>query len=155
MDNSSIEKMAAAAWDDKYALGIPVIDEQHKKLVGLCEQFRIELRRQQESGSSGWQQALSSVLRETTQYTQFHFDAEEKILQAVGYKDLEHHKQCHREFVGKLTQMLTTFQGATLHSALEFLAYLKEWIITHIAYEDRNYVPYVMDYYRRSKAVGG
>lgn len=155
MEEKSIEKMAMAAWDDKYYLGIPIIDEQHKKLVGLCEQFRIELRRQQSSDGSGWQQALSSVLRETVQYTKFHFDAEEKILQTVGYKELEHHKQCHQEFVGKITQMLVTFQGATLHSALEFLAYLKEWIITHIAYEDRNYVPYVMEYYRKSKLPEG
>ena len=24
-------------WDDKFLIGIPVIDEQHKKLIQLCE----------------------------------------------------------------------------------------------------------------------
>lgn len=26
-------------WDDKFLIGIPVIDEQHKKLIQLCEDF--------------------------------------------------------------------------------------------------------------------
>lgn len=153
-DSIKDEALLKAAWEDKYTLGIPVIDEQHKKLVVLCERFRIELRKQQDSGGSGWQQALAAVLRETVQYTKFHFDAEEKILRAAGYSDFEHHVQCHKEFVGKLTDMLVSFQGTTMQRAFDFLAYLKEWILTHIAYEDRNYVKPVLEYYRKTKSEG-
>lgn len=140
-------------WEDKYNLGIPVIDEQHRKLVDLCNELYEGLKQHRANEGEGWQTVLSNTLREAVQYTKFHFDAEEKILMAAGYKNLAHHKQCHVEFVDALTKVLFSFQKATLQTAFEFSAYLKEWVLTHIAYEDRLYVQCVFDYYQRMQSA--
>ena len=136
-------------WENKYNLGIPVIDEQHKKLLDLCNELHKGLLLYRSNEGAGWQTALSSTVREAVQYTKFHFDTEEKILAAVGYKNLAHHKQCHAEFVNTLTQILLTFQDATLQTAFDFCTYLKEWVLTHISYEDRLYVQCVFDYHQK------
>lgn len=133
-------------WDISYELGIPVVDEQHKHLVHLCNKFRDELTNRSVHEGSNWQNALSEALRETVQYTKTHFSTEEKLMQASAYPNYEYHKRCHQEFVETITHILGSFNGATLETAYEFSAYLKEWILTHIAYEDRQFQGHIMEY---------
>ena len=152
-NQSADNKNLWIVWEDKYNLGIPVIDEQHRRLVDLCNELHDKLKQHRANEGAGWQVAMSTTLREAVQYTKFHFEAEEKILTVAGYKNLAHHKQCHVEFVDALTKVLFSFHNASLQTAFEFSAYLKEWILTHIAYEDRLYVQCVFDYYRRTQAV--
>lgn len=133
-------------WDASYELGIPTVDEQHRHLVFLCNKFRAELMNQSSSESAGWQTALSEALRETVQYTKTHFSAEEKLMQASNYPNFEYHRRCHQEFVETITHILESFKAATLQTAFEFAAYIKEWILTHIAYEDRQFQGYVAEY---------
>lgn len=133
-------------WDASYELGIPVVDEQHKHLVHLCNKFRDELTNRSIHEGSNWQNALSEALRETVQYTKTHFSTEEKLMQASAYPNYEYHKRCHQEFVETITHILGSFNGATLETAYEFSAYLKEWVLTHIAYEDRQFQGHIMEY---------
>ena len=141
-------------WDESYELGIPTVDGQHKHLVSLVNRFRSELIKYSSSEEVGWQNALSEALRETVQYTKTHFSAEEKLMQAAGYPDFEYHRRCHQEFVETVTYILGSFQTATLQTAFEFAAYLKEWVLTHIAYEDRQYQQCLVEYSRRMYSPG-
>lgn len=133
-------------WDASYELGISTIDEQHRHLVFLCNKFRAELMNHSSSESVGWQTALSEALRETVQYTKTHFSTEEKLMQASNYPSFEYHRHCHQEFVETITHILESFQAATLQTAFEFATYLKEWVLTHIAYEDRQFQGHIVEY---------
>lgn len=133
-------------WDISYELGIPVVDEQHKHLVYLCNNFRDKLTNRSSNEGATWQNALSEALRETVQYTKTHFSTEEKLMQASAYPNYEYHKRCHHEFIDTITHILESFNIATLETAYEFSAYLKEWILTHIAYEDRQFQAHIMEY---------
>lgn len=138
-------------WDASYELGIPVVDHQHRHLVFLCNKFRTELVNHSSSGNGGWQSALVKVLKETAQYTKTHFATEEKLMQASGYPNFEYHRRCHQEFVETVTTILGSFQSATRETAFEFASYLKEWILTHIAYEDGQFQQCILDYCRRTR----
>ena len=72
-------------WDDAYELGIPTVDEQHRHLVCLCNNFRAELMNHSSREGGGWQTALSEALRETVQYTKNHFIG--SLLNLSGIKD--------------------------------------------------------------------
>ena len=133
-------------WDNAYELGIPTVDEQHRHLVYLCDKFRSELMHHSSREGGGWQTALSEALRETVQYTKTHFSTEEKLMQASGYPGYEYHKRCHQEFVDTITQILESFQVATMQTAFEFSSYLKEWVLTHIAFEDRQFQGHILEY---------
>lgn len=70
-------------WEKKFELGIPAIDEQHRHLVGLCNQLHSETMSRRSPDGKAWRVALSEALRETVSYTRTHFHLEEKLMAAA------------------------------------------------------------------------
>ena len=136
-------------WEKKFELGIPVIDNQHRRLVGLCNSLYLALIDRQELsrvGNAPWQIALSDAIRSTVDYVQTHFRDEEKILTAIEYPELAHHKAQHQYFTAKIMELLTGFHDADVQEAIDLLRFLYNWILEHIAVEDKKYVPAVSAY---------
>lgn len=134
-------------WEKRFELGIPTIDEQHKKLVDLCNDlYMVIVRNKYRATTPGWQEALSDALRATVDYVKTHFADEEKLLAAVGYEGLEQQKAQHHGFTMKIAESLKTFNKATFQDAIDFVKFLYEWILQHIAVSDKQYVPAVMEY---------
>ena len=131
-------------WEKKFELGIPDIDKQHKHLVGLCNQLHGDIM----SGRGGktWRMALSDALRETVSYATTHFSLEEKLMAAAGFDGLPAHKVRHQEFIEKISEMFSSFDTINLQAALEFSKFLYEWILQHIAYEDKLYAKKVLEH---------
>ena len=140
-------------WDKKFELGIPTIDAQHERLVELCNNLYQGIIRQKNSGNAAWQSALSDTLRETVDYILVHFRDEEKLLAAIGYEQINEHKQQHQEFVAKTTETIANFDMATFQTAFDFVKFLYEWVLRHIAYEDKLYVKPVKEYMKKRGAV--
>lgn len=141
-------------WDPKFEIGIPVIDEQHKKLVELCNNSYQALIKQRTSGST-WEQSLSGTLHECVEYVQTHFKDEEKLMAACGYPGFQEHKKVHESFIKKIIETSHSFQGAGAgNSAFKFVKFLYDWILSHIAHEDKLYVKSVLEYYRQKKMQG-
>lgn len=134
-------------WEKRFELGIPTIDAQHKKLVDLCnELYLVIVRNKSRATIPGWQEALSDALRATVDYVKTHFADEEKLLAAVGYEGLEQQKAQHHGFTMKIAESLKTFNKATFQDAIDFVKFLYEWILQHIAVSDKQYVRAVMEY---------
>ena len=59
-------------WDPKFALGIPLIDEQHKHLVELCNKLYTEVMESRAKYGNNnnilWQNALDGTLKECVNY---------------------------------------------------------------------------------------
>ncbi|MBO8451033.1 MAG: hemerythrin family protein [Spirochaetes bacterium] len=141
-------------WDKKFELGIPAIDAQHEHLVELCNNLYQSIIRQKDAGAEGWQVALSEALRETAGYIVIHFRDEEKLLKAAGYANFAPHRQRHQEFIAKTTETITNFDKATFQTAFDFVKFLYDWILRHIAYEDKLYVKTVLEFSRQRAAQG-
>lgn len=137
------------SWDSSYELGIPVIDEQHKQLVALCDKFHGEmLAVRGNAAGPGWKAFFSEALRETAQYASTHFSDEERVMELAQYPNIEFHKECHREFITTVSDILNSFNRVTMQTAMEFSSYLKNWVLFHIAYEDRAFQQHVMEFCR-------
>ncbi len=133
-------------WDKKFELGIPVIDSQHEHLVELCNTLYRSIIHQQKAGAEHWQIALSEALRETAGYIVIHFRDEEKLMKAAGYENFGEHRARHQEFISKVTDTITNFDKATFQTAFDFVKFLYDWILRHIAYEDKLYVKAVVEF---------
>lgn len=134
-------------WEKKFELGIPVIDNQHKQLVHLCNDlYQAVIRNKYRATTPGWHEALADALRETVNYVKTHFSDEEKLLTAVGYSGLDQQKAQHRDFTNKITENLKNFNKATFQDAMNFVRFLYDWILQHIAISDKQYVPAVLEY---------
>lgn len=134
-------------WDKRLELGIPRIDSQHRKLVAMCNELREALMNRQKRSKDEWLVTVGDVLRQAVNYTQTHFTDEEKLMKACGFSGYEAHKQRHKEFVQTITQVLKGFDEMTVTLGFDFADYLRDWVLSHIACEDKQYCPVMRSFY--------
>ena len=85
-------------------------------------------------------------------YIGTHFSDEEKLITVVGYPQADAHKQKHREFTAKIRDTLKSFNEAKFQDAMDFVHFLYDWILEHIAIMDKAYVPAVVKYLEEKKS---
>ncbi len=92
---SRSEKQHYVEWKDEYSVGVKSIDDDHKKLLNLINNFQTAVRYR--TGKAFEKESLDEVIA----YTKYHFDREEKMMQEAGYPDIEAHKEIHRAMIAK------------------------------------------------------
>ncbi len=96
-----------------------------------------------ESYTVGVDDLDDEALNELVDYTKYHFEREEKMMEEAGYPDLAAHKEIHQTMIAKVEEFQEEYQR-TGHEALEGVAtFLSEWLINHINGIDKKYGPYV------------
>ncbi len=126
-------------WNDRFAFGIPEIDEQHQQLFALIEQVNA-LERDVKDGIDCYDEVYN-VLKELEDYTVYHFEEEEKVLESAGYDDLAAHQKEHDSFVLKVKETLTEDLDLRQEGVIRDLSeFLLEWVSNHILYTDAKYV---------------
>ncbi len=133
-------------WDAKFELGIPAIDDQHKKLVLLCNNLYKEIMKSRSGDKIEWEESIKGALKEGADYVQKHFHDEEVLMTAAEYGDFSIHKKEHQEFAKKVLDTVNLFPNITFSDALKFVKFLYDWILSHIAHYDRLFVKSVVDY---------
>ncbi|MDR2746136.1 MAG: bacteriohemerythrin [Treponema sp.] len=136
-------------WDDKYSVGIPLIDEQHKELIRLTN----ELYQGCLAGDDAACDFFFSTIRSAMDYVKCHFSAEEKILENIRYPYLAEHKKQHEDFVLKMVEDVKNFHGGKKFVPNNFVRFLKDWILSHIAISDTQYGRYIMDLKKQGRLV--
>ncbi|MDR2760168.1 MAG: bacteriohemerythrin, partial [Spirochaetaceae bacterium] len=93
-------------WDDRYLVGIPLVDEQHKELIRLTNTLYESCLQGDEAARENFKVAIQG----TVAYVKFHFSAEEQILKNVNYPDFAVHKKEHEEFVKQVLEEVKAFE---------------------------------------------
>jgi hemerythrin len=132
-------------WDDRYSVGIPLIDDQHKKLIEMTNDLYNACLEGSEAASAHFREAA----RSTVDYVKYHFAAEEKILENVKYPGIAAHKKEHESFVMKVLEGVKDFEEGKKFVPNVFVRYLRDWILAHIAVEDKKYADYILDLKRQ------
>jgi hemerythrin len=128
------EILESVVWNDSYSVGVPALDDQHKKLVSMINQLA-DCHAARNCGSSG---ACHEVLARMFDYSQVHFKAEEDYLHRIGYPQLADQKIEHAAFVGKMaTFSMAAAEGVPDEAAVH--RYLKDWLLSHILESDMQY----------------
>lgn len=131
-------------WTQRYELGIPLIDQQHKQLVQLTNNLFLACLNGETTES------FAQAVAEAVDYTKYHFNAEEKLLEQVRYPNIEAHKKEHRDFVNELAQAVQAFKDGKKFVPNNFARYLRDWILTHIAISDKIYADYIFNLKRQN-----
>lgn len=124
--------MSAIEWDESLKVNIPAIDQQHKRLIELIG----DLERGVSDGTGGLM--ISYVFQELIRYVAEHFKDEEELMLRCNFPALTSHRKEHDYYVQTLGELQqATKDGDALSIAA--LAFMKEWILTHIKVTDQEY----------------
>lgn len=131
--------MAYINWNDSLSVKIGTIDNQHKKLIDLLNNFYEGVN----SGSG--KDKLIMLIQGLKNYTIEHFTAEERIMKLHMYPDFDAHKKQHDEFVAKVEDIYSKFVSGKMVLSLEITGFIKTWISQHIQGTDKRYSNYLIE----------
>ncbi|MFC2602374.1 MAG: bacteriohemerythrin [Treponema sp.] len=126
-------------WSDSYALGIPEIDAQHKKLLAIAN----ELYNTATGTEQSFRLDMAKVLRRLTDYTVYHFSAEEAFMRSYGYEESDGHKALHDGFIAEINSQIQKLGTGSREDALRFYVYIANWVLSHIAKSDKMWADFV------------
>lgn len=122
-------------WNTSYSVGNETLDNQHKKLMGLCNKLA------DNGGQSDAQ--FHEILGELSVYAREHFSTEESLLRACGYPLLNTQQEDHADYEKQVIEALAAASSGTLDK-VELQRLLSGWWNDHILISDRDYRSHVM-----------
>jgi hemerythrin len=121
-------------WEEKYSIGISIIDEEHKELIRIMNAAMVAKQHNDNIDE------ISKLLKELTTYALKHFSTEESYMAEFNYPEFQYHKEEHHDFSKKAIEYCNRVIEGDCHIANEILEYLKQWLVSHIQITDKKYV---------------
>lgn len=121
-------------WDDKYSVGISIIDDEHEKLISIMNMAVIL---EQNSNNP---KEITEVLDEMEKYAQTHFATEEAYMVKFNYPDYENHRKEHQAFSIETMAFFDNITNSNRQLICEILEHLKSWLVKHVLGTDTKYI---------------
>jgi hemerythrin len=130
--------MALIEWNDEdFSVGSAEIDEQHKKWVKIINDLHDALTAKDET-------VIRKLCVEMADYTNYHFDGEEKLMEKVSYPGLGLHKEMHDQFQVNIIKRILRVYAGEVEISRQILNEIKSWLENHILNEDKKYSAYLL-----------
>ena len=127
--------MSMFAWDAKYSLDIPEIDEEHQRLFALFD----ELYEAMQQGHG--QEVIDKVLTSVLDYTAYHFAHEELLFRTYGYADEAAHRAEHVHLTEQAESLAHKLRAGHADVTVATLKLLFDWLNQHILGSDKKFAP--------------
>jgi hemerythrin len=114
-------------WQDKYSVGNPTIDQQHQQLLNLGKGIIFDDM-----------DRANQLIQELRDYASHHFAAEEEHMRQIGFPQIDHHMQLHRDLVNELSVLMDKGikNAKDVDQAKNFFLY---WLLDHVMMQDMQY----------------
>ena len=132
--------MVEIRFDERLVTGNDTIDTQHKELIDRIGNFVSACEK-----GEGKIKAIQ-MLDYLADYTEFHFNEEEKLQENVNYPALKEHQAKHEEFKGNLRELYEFFEeveGPTDEFVKQVEINVVNWLFNHIKTFDRSVAEYI------------
>lgn len=127
----------AIEWEDSFATGVSLFDQQHKKLFDMVNELHDAMQQKRSKD------AIGRILNGLAEYTVNHFADEERSFSQTGYAEEAQHKQLHKKLVDQVVELLGKFNNGEALMTQEVITFLKDWLINHIQGVDKRYGPHL------------
>lgn len=122
-------------WNNSFAIGISVIDAQHKKIFEHLLAIENAVAKR-----DPWH-ILRFQLDELASYMKFHLAVEEALLEIIRYPGRAGHGESHAAI---LTQIAELEEALKLNPKAENLVgFFENWFLKHVLAGDREYAGYI------------
>ena len=119
-------------WDSRYEIGHAEIDAQHEGWFIIISDFL-------ESIDTAQFKEFEGVMLE---YTQRHFQHEERLMREVDYPEIDDHIQRHQRLLAQLGELALHFEKGKLDRNA-WRHYLTDWLLNHIRYTDSKLADFI------------
>lgn len=122
-------------WNERYQIGVEIIDREHKKLFSILNKL-FDFGRQEEKSHWVCQEAVKFFKEHAIQ----HFADEEEYMASIHYEGLETHRHIHKNFRERTLPALEEELERTNYaeeSVSHFLSVCAGWLIGHTMIEDQ------------------
>lgn len=126
--------MEMPEWRSEYAVGHPLIDEQHRQLFGIAARLGRACEKDKDTA------IISEIVRELVAYADQHFEFEEGVMEAADYDHSKYHRAMH-EYMRARLDLLEAQLAKKLLSLDELTEFMETWLTEHIIMEDMRYIP--------------
>jgi methyl-accepting chemotaxis protein/hemerythrin len=126
--------MALIAWNERFATGISMVDDQHRTLFTTVNEFHAGLV----AGQA--RQQISKTLDFLVDYTIRHFKTEEEFMEKCGFPGTAGHRTEHAlllQEVAAFREQWTANPGSV--RPMEVARFLGDWLTHHIQAKDLEY----------------
>lgn len=117
-------------WQDTYSVGNGAIDADHKRLFELFNEFASAVNNGEGDA------IIQYVLKELLDYTDYHFDREERFMRESSYPGFEAHKKMHDDFINQIHDVNNHMDAGGEMGAF-VLEVLTGWLSRHILGADK------------------
>ncbi len=124
-------------WDDEYSVNIPVLDEQHRKLIEIINKASMVVEI-----SSNSLKSVLEILDEMTEYALKHFKEEEHYMEKFHFTGYQAHKNEHINFINIVLDYKNRAVYGDYQIASKTLEYLVQWYVNHIQVTDKEYIDF-------------
>ena len=128
-------------WHDSHSVGIPSIDDQHKRLIALTNRlFQAILNDMGED-------ALAGVLSDLADYAVYHFEHEELLMREHGFPEdlFAAHRAEHRALADKVAALIEEYRQDASCLDLTVYEFLRDWTTEHMDGTDSLYAIFLQE----------
>ncbi|RKZ53163.1 MAG: hypothetical protein DRR16_11935 [Candidatus Parabeggiatoa sp. nov. 3] len=121
-------------WSDSLAIGIPLIDQQHKDLINNINELIEAIR------TNKGQEHIQRISAFLEDYVVRHFNDEEVLMQEYKYPGYPAHKSLHLKFIeafNALKEELREKQDKGLYMVFRVQTLIMDWFVNHIVKVDK------------------
>lgn len=126
------------AFTDKYKTGIALVDKEHRRLFEIIRETNELI---QNDLLHDKYDEIMRLLAELKDYTQFHFEDEEMLMEKMHYPGLAAQKRAHTAFVERLVEIdlseLDAMDNNQQAFLMELIQFLLGWLSNHILGMDK------------------
>ena len=125
-------------WDDNYAVGIALFDEQHKKIMELLNSLLDAVKQ------TGKTEQCSVIITELVSQSAQHFAAEEAAMKKYNYPYYKKHLEGHTDIKMKIGELHQKCVEGDMPQTIEILKFMTHWMDSHLKDVDMNYGPFLI-----------
>ncbi len=127
--------MGAFQWDQCFVTELPTVDQQHRRLVDIINQFGALV-----TENELVLEDIEGVFQQLSDYAEQHFEDEEKLISQYGVDErhTSNHIREHQSFLQDVVSMHASISEENPDAARNLLAFLTQWLTYHILGSDQD-----------------
>jgi len=128
-------------WTQSLAVGVPVIDKQHKELFARADALLAAMKQGQTSAE------VKPLLDFLDDYCSRHFATEETLMREQKYPGLHEHIAQHAQFVKQFQDIVAQFdaKGPSTTVSLALQRLICGWLVQHVSAVDKKLAGFLSD----------